>query len=146
MPFTVKAQKAIDMINQQIGELKEIISQLETEIILDVALEKLGRWKERTVKLIDKLIDPSEATKLKNKRMTSYSMIDPISNIIEEIKMYLAFLTSLMEKIDKYPEDIFSAPLGAETIRNIMMTREGVYFAGQHFDALQLVRDIFSEA
>ena len=146
MPTIEKAQIAIDMIDKQIVELTDIISQVRGRSDLDVAWEKLRRWKERTVRLIDKLINSSEATRLKNKGMTSFSMIDPHRNFIDEAKMYNAFLKSLKDEVDHYPEDIFSAALDKDIIPNIRMTSEGVYFAGQYFDALQLVREILSQA
>lgn len=146
MNIQEKALEAISIIDKQLVELNKIFVNARNSNELKIAWNKLERWKDRSVKLLTDNIHPNEGKKLKEERLTSFSMYDAFANFTDEVKMYEAFLLSLRDELENYPEDIFSYQVKEGSVPCLEIKSEGVFFAGQCYDAFQLVKEILSQA
>ncbi len=108
MEIDKKAQAAIEMIQIQLKELIDIVSHAREDN--DSTIERLRRWKSRTVKLLSDRINPEEGLKLQEitRNFTSW---DPVDDILYDSKQYRAFLSSLKEELEKHPEEVLSVPV-----------------------------------
>lgn len=110
MSVEEKAKAAVSVIEGQMMELREIVDCVSRDRNFKTAEERLSRWKSRTVSLLSRNVNPDEGKKLEEIRKTSFNMYDQLGNIQDEADMYGAFLKSLMEDLDKHPEDVISMP------------------------------------
>jgi len=145
MDINEKAQKTVDMIKSQMEELSNIVKCASREKDFDAARERLLRWKSRTARLLSKQIHPDEGEKLRKKQKGSSLIGRHLHNLADEANRYRGFLSSLMEEVEKHPKDILSTQPTVD-IPSMTISREGVFFAGQYFDALQKVREILEHA
>lgn len=143
MTIEERAKKAIAIIDQQIGELDNIVKPALREGDLDMGYKRMARWKERTVRKIRELVSDKEGVKFHDLRKTAWTMYKN-ENFADEAQMYKNALISLKEELDKYPEDIF-LPANSKT-QDIHVSSEGLIIAGQYYDALKFVADILSHA
>lgn len=124
MDINEKAQKAVNMIKLQMEELSNIVKRASREKDFDAARERLRRWKSYTVRLLSEQIHPSEGENLRNKQKGSFIINQPLRNLDDEAYMYRGFLLSLMEEVEKYPEDILSSPLATDISASPVETPE----------------------
>lgn len=117
-----KVQKIIDMIANQAGELKDILNRARKDEHYHAAFEALRRWKTRTVRLLSEEVHPNEGKKLADKEKTSFIMGDPLRNLADEADMYVGFLRSLVEELEKHPEDVLSVPMPSDEKATIVHT------------------------
>jgi predicted nucleotide-binding protein len=118
MSVEERAKEAVNMIENQMTELREIVACATQDRNFKTADERLARWKSRTVHLLSQKINPDEGNKLKEIRKTSWNMYDELENIRDEADMYGAFLQSLREELEKHPEDILAIPIpSGEAVR-----------------------------
>jgi predicted nucleotide-binding protein len=110
MSINEKQEAAIELIDKVVDELRDIADTAKKDRDTDAGFERLHRWKDRSVKLLSDKISPNEGKKLNGKKLGSFSMLDPLLNLIDEANMYLAFLKSLREELEKHPEDIIDIP------------------------------------
>lgn len=109
-----KVEHAIKMIDEQAQALVEIVSRAKSDHNFDAARERMKRWKERASILLAQAVHPNEGEKLRKKRKGSFIMGEPFLNLRDEAEMYLGFLQSLREEVEKYPDDILSVPVPAD--------------------------------
>ncbi|OGO07019.1 MAG: hypothetical protein A2Z76_04235 [Chloroflexi bacterium RBG_13_56_8b] len=114
MSVEEKAKEAINMIEGQMAELREIVVRVTQDSNFRTAKERLARWKSRTANLLSKNVGYGEGKRLQETRKSSFDRYNPLVNIQDEADMYGAFLQSLTEELNKHPEDVFSlsAPSG----------------------------------
>ena len=106
-----KVQKIIGMITNQARELNGIVDRAKEDEHYHAAFEALTRWKKRTVRLLSEEVHPNEGKRLADKEKTSFIMGDPLRNLVDEADMYIGFLRSLVEELEKHPEDVLSVPM-----------------------------------
>jgi hypothetical protein len=96
-----QAEKAARIVSKQLLGLDDIV--LETIETGNTALgcEQLARWKSMTVQLITETVSESEAVVLRDKRLGSFLLGQPLRNFLSEAELYKAFLVSLYEAIQK---------------------------------------------
>lgn len=119
MDIKEKASNAISLLNKQILALNEIIKAASRDSYDDTAKEKIKRWKSRTVRIIAENISAVEGEKLEKKRKGSFIAGAFFRNLCDEENMYIGFLQSLIEDLDKYPKDIFELPVKTEETAKI---------------------------
>ena len=101
-----KAQtEALEIINNQIGELNELISVANRKGE-DFGNELLERWKVRTAKILDTLFGSEEAKNFTRKAIASALTADPYFNLYEEVKMYENHLQALIDEVKKHPDTV----------------------------------------
>jgi len=139
-----KLNEIIRLIDKQIEELNNI--EIEgVEQNLRVAKEDLKRWKSHVETVITNNISPEEGENFKNKRKTQFSL-HKFKDFQDEVYLYKAHLESLKKNLEKYHEEMLHAAVKSIDCTSMRVTREGVFFSGQHFDALMLFSDILSNA
>jgi hypothetical protein len=111
MGIEERAEKAQSVISEQLSELREVINQ-SVPHDTEYGLERMRRWKRRTVCRLADDVHPTEADKLAKMEKTMYTG-DPIANLVDEAKMYERFLVVLAEEIREHPEYILDAPVPA---------------------------------
>lgn len=131
MDIEKKAQEAIEMIGIQQKELMDIIERVQGDQDINIAEERLERWKSRTVKLLSTKIHPNEGAKLQEK-YRGYASFNPINDITEDAKDYFAFLLSLKEELVTHPEGIMATE-----------TKESIPFFVEETPTLSTSRDVF---
>ena len=106
-----RAEEAINIILQQEKELLIIASSAHTSGDARLGFERLKRWKARTVRLVSENIHPDEGQKLQKKETYSFRTYGiPVENLLEAVNIYLGFLGSLREELEKHPEDVLNSP------------------------------------
>jgi predicted nucleotide-binding protein len=110
MSVEEKIKEAVNMIESQMTELREIVGRVSQDGNFKTAYERLSRWKSRTVSLLSSRVNPDEGKKLEGISKSSFNMYDQLENIRDEADMYGAFLQSLIEELSKHPEDVLSIP------------------------------------
>ncbi|MFZ5634013.1 MAG: TIR domain-containing protein [Bacillota bacterium] len=104
-----RAQKAVEMLKHQAGELSSIVYYVEKDSDFNVARERMLRWKERTAKLISDCISPGEGAKFSEKRLPVVIAGQPIRNLIAEADIYRGFIFTLIEELINYPQQFLTA-------------------------------------
>jgi predicted nucleotide-binding protein len=97
-------------ISQQRTELRQIVERAERDGDFDGAHERLKRWKDRTVRVVQDQVHTREAQRLAKKRKGGFVMGEPLRNLIDEAQIYDAFLLALSEEIASHPEQVLEAP------------------------------------
>lgn len=137
MSVDERAEKAIGIIEGQVKELEEIVYTSPREF--DFALEKLTRWKSRTVKLLYKNVNPGEAKKLAEIGSGLVSR-NPVDLFRFKKEKYRAFLEILADELESNPEAILSAPEATNEDETTVQISEsvstrGVFIVHGHDDA-----------
>ncbi len=98
----------VNKLEEALRELEEIVASLRSSANFDVAYEQLARWKQRTVKIIEKYLSPEEAKKFDKKHLMVFHMGAQMENFTDEVELYKAHISVLKDEITKNPE--FYAP------------------------------------
>ena len=106
MSIEDKAKEAIGKIQNQIIEIGEIAHGASQDHDYDIANERIKRWKSRTVKILSEKVSFNEGEKF-DKRQLGSLPFDPLERITAIINYDIAFLQSIIEELDKHPEDYF---------------------------------------
>jgi len=114
MSVEEKAKEAVNRIEKQMTELREIVDHVSQDRNFKTAKERLSRWKSRTISLLSKNLNPSEGKKLEETRKTFWDMYNQLENIQDEADLYDAFLKSLVEELSEHAEDYFSITIPLE--------------------------------
>lgn len=96
---------------EELNKLKVELEKLQKEVKIDnvgVYNNKLDRWKERAIKIIKETISREECRKLNNKRLSVLTMGDPLGNFNRELKIYLDYISVLIDEININPDFILS--------------------------------------
>ena len=104
-----RVEEAIDIVLKQEKELLLIATSAKSSGDTRLGFEKLRRWKARTVSVLSENVHPNEGQRLKDKQQASIIMGDPLRNLINEVDMYMGFLGSLCEELEKHPEYVLDA-------------------------------------
>ena len=81
-------EAVIKKIEKLKSELGTILSDAESSSNLKLGGDRIGRWKDRTSKVVSSLVSPLEAEKLEDARPRSFSMVDPEGNFRNEVAAY----------------------------------------------------------
>ncbi|MCH8069469.1 MAG: nucleotide-binding protein, partial [Candidatus Marinimicrobia bacterium] len=114
-----KAKEGIELIERQLDKLSKIVNRASQEGKYDSAYGRLGRWKERTAKLLSECVSQEEADKFLEVDMT-WATGNWLSNLAEESEMYQGHLVPLMEELQAHPEDILVLRKDTDTENNGM--------------------------
>ena len=107
MEVEKKALVAMDMIITQQQKLLDIVVNAAKDT--DSAIERLKRWKSRTVKILSNSINPDEGKKLEEIERNHW--MEPLEGIKFDANKYRAFLLSLREELESHPEEVLSIPV-----------------------------------
>lgn len=141
-PVVELAAAAMAMIDEQFAALENLVQRATSDGDYQAGFERLKRWKSRTADLLDARVHPSEGERLREKRMGSFFMNDPIRNLVEEAEMYAGLLIALKEDLEDHPSDILSSPVHSEEPAKFEAARVGgntVFIIHGH-DELNLLR------
>jgi predicted nucleotide-binding protein len=97
-------EKAERVVSKQLLALEDISREARSTGNATLAFEQLERWKDMTIQLLAETVSESEAAALRNKKLGSFLMGQPLRNFFAEAKLYDAFLVSLNESLQKYPD------------------------------------------
>ncbi|MGL5759409.1 TIR domain-containing protein [Plesiomonas sp.] len=111
-----KPAEAIALINDLAKQLVAISNEVRNNGDYQSGFERLNRWKERATKLIATQINQLEGDKLKNKKKGSFRMGNPVGNLVDEARMYLAFLQALEDELRNHPEDVLDQAMPVEQV------------------------------
>jgi predicted nucleotide-binding protein len=106
-----------------------------------LGFEQLKRWKENTVRILAETVSEKESLKLKEKRLGSFMMNQPLLNLNSEAILYRAFLTALSEEIQMSPERVLHRrPASSPAVEIPAPTASRVVFIVHGHDELNLLR------
>jgi|SRR3972149_8762682 len=112
MTLSPRVEEAINIVIQQDKELTDIAKSAESSGDTRLNFERLQRWKARTVSLLSESIHPNEGQKLQDKPTYSFRTYgNPLENIRDAVSIYSGFLGSLLEELEKHPEDVLDAAI-----------------------------------
>lgn len=114
MATAEKQRAALAAVTEQVEELQRIVWAVETDDDVTTAWERLNRWKERTALTLRTVVHPQESDRFAAKRKGVFYADEPVRNITDEAEMYLAFLASLREELERHPDHVLDRPLPAE--------------------------------
>lgn len=97
----------INKLQALIDELSKILEGSYPNNI-NLAWDRLNRWKDRAIKTVSSLVSPLEGDRINGARLGSFSMMDPWKNVRKQINSYEAHLQALIEEIKNNPEFILS--------------------------------------
>lgn len=116
MDVKQKANNSIKLIVDQIDELRKVVLKADRQEYDEVAHERMKRWKKRTVRILSENVNPAESEILRKKSMGSFIMGLYYQNLCDEADMYIGFLQSLVEELEKYPEEILETTVKQKKI------------------------------
>jgi predicted nucleotide-binding protein len=102
-----RKERAARIVSKQLQALEDIVRETRSTTDTTLGFEQLRRWKEMTIQLLAENVSDSEATALKNKRLGSLLMGQPLRNFLAESRIYDAFLVSLNKALQEHPERLF---------------------------------------
>jgi TIR domain-containing protein/HEAT repeat protein len=103
-----RQEKALRILSKQLLALEDIVRETREEQNTTLGFEQLKRWKDMTIHLIAETVSESEATEMRNKHPGGFVLGQPLRNFLTEAHQYEAFLLSLNEALQKYPDRIFA--------------------------------------
>jgi hypothetical protein len=109
-----KSRLAITVIDEQIAALEGVVQNAKKDGNDVLADERIERWKTRTVRLLSKHVNQTEAKHFSRKKLNAIHLTNGLQNIFEETVLYKGALQALREEIENYPEHVFvnvSSPL-----------------------------------
>lgn len=109
-----EAAKALESIKKQRAELEQIVQRADHDNDAVSGIERLRRWKERTVKVLKEQVDVSEGERFDSEQELVFTVGAPPWNLEDEAEMYSAFLQALAEELRDHPGS-FRSP--ATTVR-----------------------------
>jgi uncharacterized protein (TIGR02391 family) len=98
-----KQQAVLAKLLEQVQELTQLLRQSRSS---QDAFEKLRRWKDRAGRIIAAQVSEVEARKFADKKIGLRNMA-PDTNLARNIEEQEAYLSGLIEDIQKYPEEYF---------------------------------------
>jgi hypothetical protein len=113
--------------------------------------DRLERWKAVTVEGLRELGADSAADKLRQISAPRYMSLgygdssEPNYDL-EDAKLYQEFLIGLLQDLRQEPEAVLRRPQASAQASNVSVTREGVFVAGQQFDAFSLIARLLNAA
>ena len=111
MTLPPRREEAIKIVSKQLEELVGISKDAVSSGDARLGFERLNRWKVRTVRLVSENIHPNEGQKLQKKETFSFRTYgNPLENLFEVVNIYLGFLGSLREELERHPEDVLDVP------------------------------------
>ncbi len=111
----------LEKIEQYRKELSDILAKVHSGQDFAITWDRIGRWKERTKKLILSKISEDEAKKFENSGPVSFSMTDGFENINDYVRYHDSHLQALAEDIKNNPE-FYTNPSIKEEKKPIMAT------------------------
>ena len=136
----VQKEEAAQTIKAQIEKGNEIRNLcIDSEEDLETAQRKESKWSRYNIELLTRLFDNLF---LAEEYQVGVSL--PLEDIFED--QVERFRKDVADRITKLESILERLDLMALSNTTIEVTREGVFFAGQYFDALQRFREILSRA
>lgn len=138
-----RIKTAMRVVAEQLQALNELVKKSVEEKDHQSGFERLHRWKVRTIELLSKHVHPNEGNRLAEKRKSSFSLGNPLRNLVDEADMYNGFLIALGENLTDDPAHILDAPMpsanppAAPTVEN---ADSNVIFIIHGHDELNLLR------
>ncbi|HEV8539880.1 MAG TPA: hypothetical protein VGQ60_01845 [Nitrospiraceae bacterium] len=99
MSDQIKGQ--VEMIQAQIQELDQLVTQAAADLNAVRGLENVRKWKARTVRLIEERIDPTEAQRFSVKGTGPVFANDLLDELSDEVEEYRTFLVSLIKDLQQ---------------------------------------------
>jgi len=112
MDISNRKGKALDVVREQLAQLREIATDALESREIKLGFERLNRWKHRTVDELGSHVHANEAKRLDN--ITILYMGEPSQRFMREVTAFEAYLVALQEEIVKNPERVLDAPVAAE--------------------------------
>ena len=136
-------EKNIHLLDIQINQLDQIVSNAKTDNDIDGAEERLDRWKKRTVRLIREQVNPDEAENFDGKRSPVTYNNCRLLNLTAEGDAYRGFLQALREEILEHPDASSSVPIVASTVNppadtSLRVDSKAVFIVHGHDEANML--------
>jgi len=111
MSAAPEPKEPIRIVEVQLGELLGIANTAKSSRDARLGFEKLNRWKARTVRLLSENIHPNEGQKLKDKPTYSFRTYGiALENLLDAVSIYSGFLESLLNELERHPEDVLNVP------------------------------------
>jgi len=125
MSAAPEPREAIRIVEVQLGELLGIANTAKSSRDARLGFEKLNRWKARTVRLLSENIHPNEGQKLKGKPTYSFMTYGiALENLLDAVSIYSGFLESLLDELQRHPEDVLNAPTPSdEEVKTVKATQ-----------------------
>ncbi len=128
-------------VTEQINELAKIVKSTQSGGDIQLGFEQLRRWKENTVQILAESVSEIESKKLREKRLGSFAMGQPLRNFASEAALYRAFLGALLEDLRARPERVLRLPAsGPKAVEIPEPTGSRVVFIIHGHDELNLLR------
>jgi hypothetical protein len=136
-PSQEQVREALDFVE---GRLKRLDTIVQEAMHADLG-DRLDRWKATTVDGLLRLGAEQAAKKLERIQAGRYITLRGRGRApnfdLSDASLYREFLIGLQYDLQQEPESVLHSPTPQPT--NLTLTREGVFFARQQFDALQFI-------
>jgi hypothetical protein len=103
---------------------------------------RLDRWQGITAQVLREVVSNDEAAIL----LAHGRRKSPPDTLEGQVTRARAFLTGLKADIARNPARVLKPVVPASADTDIKLSREGVFFKGQHFDAMRFVGRVLSQA
>lgn len=111
MPGGRDPKDALAMVRARLEELNQIVFEARSSGDYETGEERLGRWKERTVQRLTTEVHPREGEGLAARQKMTFRMGDPAGNLVDEARMFAAFLEALERELMDHPADVLDVPI-----------------------------------
>ena len=134
-------EEILDELNERIARLDSIFKNDAP----DVRPERVRTWKESTVAYLREHVSERQAQRLENARgATTVFQRNVPPLYVRTSKLCKSLLLALVQDLKEHPAEIISLP--ERDPRDITIAAEGIFVAGQAFDAWRHLDAIFSSA
>lgn len=103
-----RRETALRIAREQLGSLEKIRSSISSIGDSYAGLQRIGRWRERTVRLLAKNVSMDEAQRLENLEILDYGI--PFVNYTNSYSAYQGHMGALVEILADHPEEILERP------------------------------------
>jgi hypothetical protein len=104
-------EKPLRIISKQLLSLDDVVRSVKSnDTDIHAATEELARWKAFTVELIGEYVNQAEAGRLHNKKPGALVIGQPRRNLLDEARLYRAFLVGLNKEMQNNPEKFKNPP------------------------------------
>ena len=143
-------QEQVDAARQFVEGRVQRLEALVREAIDTGLSDRLERWKAATVDGLRELGADSAADKLADISAPRYLSLgygrtsEPYE--LQDANLYREFLVGLLQDLRQEPEVVLRRPQASAQASNVTVTREGMFVAGQQFDAFSLIARLLNAA
>jgi predicted nucleotide-binding protein len=130
--------EAVRVVGEQLTKLNELVGRVNRTRDVPLGREQLKRWKSHAVELLKSHVHPLEAEKLQKKDKYGFTM-NPLVDFNDEVGMYSAFLTALVQELAENPARIVDMPREAAEPRVPAGSSNAVFIVHGH-DELNVLR------